>query len=152
MTATTLGQNAKQHVAGPDGIGWEVPAGEPRPDPFRGWTDRDHADQYIVDMMVPLLELTDALPKLMELIGEHLLARFGNAESEELRVADVDVIRVADNLTRFTEGMQKMLAADRPRAMGGHPSVMGVMAAERVVVHAASNGHAAAEIPGWEER
>lgn len=85
--------------------------------PRETWTERDHADAYIVDMMLPLLELADAFPKMIELVGEHLLARFGRAEPEHLRVSDDDVIRVWDNLVSFTDGMQEMLTADRPEAM-----------------------------------
>ena len=32
-------------------------------------TERDHADQYIVETMLPLLELADAFPKMIE-VGE----------------------------------------------------------------------------------
>ena len=79
--------------------------------PRERWTERDHADQYIVDTMVPLLELADAFPKLVELVGEHLLARFGHAEPEHLRVSDDDVARTWGNLARFTDGMQALLVS-----------------------------------------
>jgi len=87
--------------------------------PREEWTERDHADAYIVATMVPLLELADAFPKMIELVGEHLLARFGHAEPEDLRVSDDEVICVWGNLLSFAEGMQDMLAADRPAAMKG---------------------------------
>ena len=87
--------------------------------PHETWTERDHADQYIVSTMLPLLELADAFPKMIELVGEHLLARFGHPEPAEIRVPDDEVICVWGNLTSFIDGMQAMLAADRPEAMAG---------------------------------
>lgn len=123
--------------------------------PHETWTERDHADQYIVSTMVPLLELADAFPKMIELIGDHLLARFGNPEPSELATSDASVIGCWDNLVGFVAGMQEMLTADRPEAMAGTVRLVRMLPAppaERVVVHAASNGYAAAEVPGWEER
>ena len=87
--------------------------------PREKWTERDHADAYISAAMVPLLELADAFPKMIELVGEHLIARFGNAETEGTRIPDDDVICVWGNLVSFVGGMQEMLAADRPGAMKG---------------------------------
>ena len=87
--------------------------------PRERWTERDHADAYISAAMVPLLELADAFPKMIELVGEHLIARFGNAETEGTRIPDDDVICVWGNLVSFVGGMQEMLTADRPGAMKG---------------------------------
>jgi len=115
--------------------------------PRETWTERDHADQYIVDMMVPLLELADAFPKMIELIGDHLLARFGNPEPSELATSDALVVGCWDNLVGFVAGMQEMLTADRPEAMAGTVRLARVLPGpdgRRVVVHGASNGHAAA--------
>jgi hypothetical protein len=83
------------------------------------WTERDHADAYIADAMVPLLELADAFPKMVELVAEHLLARFGHAESEQTRISDDDVICVWGNLVSFVSGIEEMLWSDRPGAMTG---------------------------------
>jgi hypothetical protein len=83
------------------------------------WTERDHADQYIAHTILPLLELADAFPKMIELVSEHLLARFGHAESKETRIPDDDVICVWGNLVSFVSGMEDMLRADRPGAMAG---------------------------------
>ena len=54
---------------------------------------------------------------MIELVAEHLIARFGNAESEHMRIPDDDVICVWENLASFIDGMQEMLTADRPDAM-----------------------------------
>lgn len=89
------------------------------PDPRERWTERDHADQYIAETMVPLLEIADAFPRMIELVGEHLMARFGHAETEQTRIPDDDVICCWGNLVSFVGGMQEMLAADRPEAMKG---------------------------------
>ncbi len=87
--------------------------------PRARWTERDHADQFIVDAMVPLAELADAFPKMVELLGEHLLARFGHAEPEHLRVSDADVRCMWGNLVSFAEAMEDMLMSGRPAAMKG---------------------------------
>ena len=83
------------------------------------WTERDHADAYIVDAMLPLIELADAMPKMVELVGEHLLARFGHPEREDLRVSDRDVRIMWGNLVSFLSAVEDMLWSDRPEAMKG---------------------------------
>jgi len=87
--------------------------------PRERWTGRDHADAYIADTMVPLLELADAFPKMIELVGEHLLARFGHPEPRELRVSDRDVRIMWGNLVSFLSAVEDMLWSDRPEAMKG---------------------------------
>ena len=87
--------------------------------PRETWTERDHADKYIVETMLPLLELADAFPKMIELVGEHLIARFGNPDPAGLRISDDDVICVWGCLTSFIGEMQDMLTTDRPEAMAG---------------------------------
>jgi len=87
--------------------------------PRERWTGRDHADQYIVDAMLPLIELADAMPKMVELVGEHLLARFGHPEPAELRVSDRDVRIMWGNLVSFLSAVEDMLWSDRPEAMKG---------------------------------
>jgi hypothetical protein len=83
------------------------------------WTERDCADQYIADVMVPLAELADAFPKLVEMLAEHLLARFGNAESEQTRIPDHDVRIMWGNLVSLVSLVEDMLWSDRPGAMKG---------------------------------
>jgi hypothetical protein len=87
--------------------------------PREHWTGRDHADQFIADTMLPLLELADAFPRMVELVGEHLLARFGHPEPAELRVSDRDVRIMWGNLVSFLSAMEDMLWSDRPQAMKG---------------------------------
>lgn len=160
MPETTLTADApritgKRLPAEPGTYEHLLPGARVAVDPHQAWTERDHADQYIVDTMVPLLELADAFPRMIELIGDHLLARFGNPEPSELATSDALVVGCWDNLVGFVVGMQEMLTADRPEAMAGTVRLARMLPsppAERVVVHAASNGHAAAEVPGWEER
>lgn len=89
------------------------------PDPRERWTERDHADQYIADTMVPLLDLADAFPKMVELVGEHLLARFGHPEPPDLRISDRDVRIMWGNLVSFLSAVEDMLWSDRPEAMKG---------------------------------
>jgi len=93
--------------------------GNSSPDPRERWTERDHADQYIADAMVPLLDLTEAMPKMVELVGEHLLARFGHPEPEDLRVSDRDVRIMWGTLVSFLSAVEDMLWSDRPEAMKG---------------------------------
>jgi hypothetical protein len=83
------------------------------------WTEEDHADQFIVGTMVPLLDLAEAFPKMVELVGEHLLARFGHPEPPDLRVSDADVRCMWGNLVSFVTVMEDMLWSDRPEAMKG---------------------------------
>ncbi len=114
-------------------------------DTFRGWTERDHADKYIAEAMCPLLELADAFPKMIELVAEHLMARFGNAESEETRIPDDDVICVWGSLASFVDGMQEMLTADRPGAMKGMIRLQRVSHAEPEAAQRARRVSAIAE-------
>ena len=89
------------------------------PDPRERWTERDRADQYIADTMVPLLDLAEAFPKMVELVGEHLLARFGHPEPPDLRVSDADIKCMWGNLVSFVTLLEEMLMTDRPGAMAG---------------------------------
>jgi hypothetical protein len=89
------------------------------PDPREAWTGRDHADKFIADAMMPLLELADAMPKVIELTCEHLLARFGHPEPAELRVSDRDVRIMWGNLVTFVSAVEDMLWSGRPEAMRG---------------------------------
>jgi hypothetical protein len=82
-------------------------------------TGRDHADQYIADTMVPLLDLADAFPTMVELLGEHLTARFGHPDPAGLRISDADIKIMWGNLVSFISGMEDMLWSDRPGAMTG---------------------------------